>query len=201
VQGPVTLADVTDNPGGGAASDSTFMLQALLDRDAPSAALGMLYDPIAVELCMKAGIGATLPLRVGGKIGAASGAPVDIDATVTGLVDNHWQWAMGVRDNLGPAAAVRVKNVEIVLTSMRQQVLSPECFTNIGIRLIDKKIIIVKSSQHFQAAFEGLSKQTLFVEAPGALSKMAAKDRLARLTRPIWPLDATPFEAHGDVWQ
>ena len=42
---PMVLADVSDNAGGGAASDSTFILKALLDKKVKDAAIGMFWDP------------------------------------------------------------------------------------------------------------------------------------------------------------
>src|SRR5262249_13066358 len=41
---PVVIADGSDNPGGGAAGDSTFLLRALLERSIAGAALGMIWD-------------------------------------------------------------------------------------------------------------------------------------------------------------
>lgn len=43
----MVVADGADNPGGGAACDSTFLLRALLDRGIENAALGMIWDPQA----------------------------------------------------------------------------------------------------------------------------------------------------------
>ena len=56
--GPVVVADQADNAGGGAPSDSTFVLRALLERGVRDAALGMMWDPIAVKVAMSAGEGA-----------------------------------------------------------------------------------------------------------------------------------------------
>ena len=57
----------------------------MIARDVQDAALGPIWDPIAVRLCFDAGLGAIFPLRFGGKTGPASGPPVDADVTVIGL--------------------------------------------------------------------------------------------------------------------
>ena len=62
--GPVVLADRWDNPGGGVAGDSTFLVHALLEHPAVPAAAGALWDPDAVRTCLEAGPGARLQLRV-----------------------------------------------------------------------------------------------------------------------------------------
>ena len=74
---PVVMADPADNAGGGSPTDNTTILRRLIERDVQGAALGPIWDPIAVRLCFDAGLGASFPLRIGGKIGPASGTPVD----------------------------------------------------------------------------------------------------------------------------
>ena len=66
---PMVLADVSDNAGGGAASDSTFILRELLDRKIKDAAIAMFWDPGAVKLAFEVGEGAELDIRLGGKLG------------------------------------------------------------------------------------------------------------------------------------
>ena len=73
---PVVMADPADNAGGGAPSDNTTMLRQMIERNVEDAALGPIWDPIAVRLCFDAGEGAVFPLRFGGKTGPASG-PAD----------------------------------------------------------------------------------------------------------------------------
>ena len=84
-KGPVVVADASDNAGGGAASDNTNIIRRLIQRGVSDAAVGPVWDPVAVELCHAAGVGATLTLRIGGKTAVASGAPIDGEATVLGL--------------------------------------------------------------------------------------------------------------------
>ncbi|RYY60335.1 MAG: M81 family peptidase, partial [Comamonadaceae bacterium] len=83
--GPVVLADGADNPGGGAASDSTFILRRMVERGIRDAAVGPLWDPIAVRIAFDAGEGARLAMRLGGKIGPLSGDPIDLVCTVKAL--------------------------------------------------------------------------------------------------------------------
>jgi microcystin degradation protein MlrC len=84
--GPIVLADVADNAGGGAPSDSTFMLRAMLERGMRDAALGCIWDPGAVALAFAAGEGAKLRVRLGGKLGPMSGQPLDLEVRVGRLL-------------------------------------------------------------------------------------------------------------------
>jgi microcystin degradation protein MlrC len=189
--GPVVIADGSDNPGGGASCDSTFLLSALLERGIEGAALGMIWDPLAAAIASDAGVGARLPLRIGGKVGPMSGPPVDLvvevlavrhDASQRGLADP-------LRDPLGPAVAVRALGVDIVLNSIRQQVFSPDCFTELGIALHEKRLVVVKSTQHFRAGFAPLAAAMLYCDAPGTLNGRFASLPYRHLPRPMWPLD------------
>lgn len=188
--GPVVLADGADNPGGGAPGDSTFILQRLLERGIGDACVGPLWDPVAARIAFEAGAGATLNLRIGGKIGPLSGAPLDLRVTVqavqpelmmTGLADTPTA--------MGDSAVVRCQGVDILLCSLRNQAMGSDVFTNIGVDLAAKKIIVVKSSQHFYASFSKLAKKVIYVAAPGAVTVDLTTLPYRKIRRPKWPID------------
>jgi len=187
--GLAIIADTADNAGGGAASDSTFLLRSLVERNVKGAALGMIWDPIAVEFAFAAGVGAVIPLRIGGKVGPLSGAPFDGLVTVTALNAAHWQKAFGLRREMGRSAAVKIGGVDIVIASTREQVHSPECFTGLGIALEGLRVLVVKSAQHFHTEFAPFAQEIIYAVGPGATSVDFTKFSYSRLQRPIWPLD------------
>jgi len=168
----IVVADSADNPGGGAACDSTYLLRALIERDVRDAVLGMIWDPQAAAIAADAGVGSVIPLRVGGKIGPLSGDPVDVVAEVTCVREDLSQRLFGEEpaSPLGLAVALRAGGVELVVNSVRQQVFSPECFTGLGIDLAGKALAVVKSSQHFRARFDPLSDGVVYCDPPGSLS-------------------------------
>lgn len=193
---PVVIADGADNPGGGAACDSTFLLRAVLDRGLRGVALGMLWDPQAVAFAAAAGVGARLALRIGGKVGPLSGDPVDVVAEVLAVRDDAQQTGLGgLKDDLGRAVALRVAGssnedgVDLVLNTLRQQVFAPDCFTSLGIAVAAKQLVIVKSTQHFRAGFDPMAAAILYCDAPGSLNGDLAALPYRHLQRPVWPLD------------
>ena len=187
--GLTIVADTADNAGGGAASDSTHLLRELLRRKVDQAAVGMIWDPIAVRFAFAAGAGAQLSMRIGGKVSALSGAPIDAHVTVTACNPALGQTAFGSRHTLGPAAALRIDGIDVVVASEREQVHSPECFTELGIDVASRKLLVVKSAQHFYAQFGPLARRVIYAVAPGTTSVDFSTFRYARLPRPIWPLD------------
>ena len=189
--GLVVLADSADNPGGGAACDSTFLLRKLLERGVKGAVLGMIWDPQAVAIAASAGVGARLPMRIGGKVGPMSGDPLDVDVEVLACRTDASQAGLvpGSRDPLGASVALRVQGVDVVLNSIRQQVFSPDCFTEMGIDLGQKRLAVVKSTQHFRAGFDPLASCTLYADSPGALRVNLGELPYRHLRRPLWPVD------------
>ncbi|MCW5729317.1 MAG: M81 family metallopeptidase [Alphaproteobacteria bacterium] len=187
---PVILADPADNAGGGAPSDNTTILRQLIECGAQSAAVGPLWDPVAVRLCFDAGLGASIPLRFGGKIGPASGQPIDATVEVTGLKRDCWQSFGPTRVSLGDCAAIRLGGIEVVLISGRTQALGLELFQNVGIDPTTRQVVVVKSTNHFMAAFGPIARKVIYVESDAPLSRDYRKIPYTRIARPIWPLDA-----------
>jgi microcystin degradation protein MlrC len=185
-RGPVIIADIADNAGGGAPGDSTFILQALIERGVENAAFGMIWDPIAVEIATKAGAGAIFPMRIGGKIGKMSGMPIDAEVEVLSVKKCMTGFMTHPDDD---CAAVRIGGVDVVLNSVRTQVFAPAPFEALGIDVSSKKIVVVKSSQHFYAAFAPLASRIIYCDSPGSLSSDYSMLPFENLRRPMWPLD------------
>jgi microcystin degradation protein MlrC len=187
---PVVIADPADNAGGGSPSDNTTILRELMKVGATNAAIGPIWDPIAVRLCFDAGAGARLPLRFGGKTGPASGLPVDALVEVTALKRDCWQSFGPTQVPLGDCAAIRVGGVDVVLIANRTQALGLELFSNLGIDPRARKILVVKSTNHFMAAFGPIAANVIYVESDAPLARDYRKLPYTKVQRPIWPLDA-----------
>ncbi len=190
-RGPVVIADASDNPGGGAASDSTWLLHALRDRGVRNAGVAIVWDPVAVRLAMTAGAGALLPLRVGGKAGPLSGSPFDGQARVIAVDDDVRQGGPFERSGRPQGGAlVEMDGLYIVLSGRRQQCVSPEAFTGFGFDPGALRLIVVKSMQHFHAHFASMAADIVYASPPGSLTFDFAALPFQRVRRPIWPLDS-----------
>ena len=168
--GPVVLADVSDNAGGGAPNDSTFVLRRILERGISNVAIGCIWDPILVAVAEENGEEEESDLRIGGKMGPMSGQPVDLHVHIGKIVHNATQRFGGGSSQLGTAVGLHGPNgVDIVAISQRTQTFSPHVFTNVGIDPMKKQILVVKSMQHFYAGFAPIAAKVLYVAAPGSL--------------------------------
>jgi microcystin degradation protein MlrC len=193
VDGRIVMADPTDNPGGGTPSDNTVILRRLIERGVRDAALGPIWDPMAVRFCFAAGKGARLALRFGGKAAATSAQPVDAEITVLALRRDATQTFGRGSVPLGDAAAIEVGGIQVALISKRVQALGADLFTGLGIDLEAKRLIVVKSTNHFHAAFAPLAEEVLYVDADGPIPRDPRRVPYTRVKRPIWPLDENPF--------
>jgi microcystin degradation protein MlrC len=195
---PMVLADVSDNAGGGAASDSTFILKALLDGKVTDAALAMVWDPGAVKLAFEVGEGAELDIRLGGKLGPQSGPPLDVRAKVLKLAKELTIEFGGERKGINPigdAAALQIEGVTVVVNSKRSQCHSRDCFTKLGVDPSTKKVVVVKSMQHFHAAYAPIASEVVYVAAPGALVPDWSLLPYAKADKTQWPFVADPHGA------
>lgn len=192
-EGPAVIADASDNPGGGAASDSTWFLSALLARGVDKAGVAIVWDPQSVAAAQAAGPGSTVTLRLGGHSGPLSGRPIEMDARVLAVSDDVRQGGPFERAGRPQGGAlVQVGEVLVVLSGRRQQCVSPDAFATFGVDPTRLRLLVVKSMQHFHAEFAPIARSIHYANGPGSLTFDLASLAYQRLPRPIWPLDPIP---------
>lgn len=197
---PIVLADIWDNPGGGVAGDGTLILEALLNTGMDDIAVATIWDPIAVTFCHAAGEGALIQLRFGGKSGPGAGNPIDATVIVLKAVSEAWESFGKSRVPLGPSAVVRIEgtHIDIILNTNRTQTFDPDIFSGIGIDIKRKKILVIKSTNHFYAAFEQVASAILYVDAGTHYPSDARRTDYKKLTRSLWPIVENPHETSPD---
>lgn len=165
---PVILADTQDNPGGGGHGDTTGLLAELVRQKATKAVLGSINDAESARACHKAGEGATVSLRLGGK---SDGAPLDATARVLRLSNGRFTctgaMAGGNPADLGASALISIGGVRAIVTSRKMQAYDLALFRHLGVEPAQEAIVAVKSSVHFRADFGPIAERVLVVAAPG----------------------------------
>jgi microcystin degradation protein MlrC len=200
---PVVVADQSDNTGAGAPGDATFALRWLLDRQPVHAAIAIFYDPEVVQIATRAGVGARLPVRLGGKLGPTSGQPVDIEVEVLSLAANYMHKFPQLSGppslfSAGDVVALRCGGIDIVVSSRRCQCFSPSIFSDLGIDPARKQVLVVKSTQHFYGAFSPIAGEVIYMAGPGAASPDPELIHYRRLdTSRMYPWVEQPFDAEG----
>ncbi|MDP6875427.1 MAG: M81 family metallopeptidase [Alphaproteobacteria bacterium] len=169
---PYVLADVQDNCGAGATSDTTGLLRSLVEQGADRAVVGALVDPEVAAQAHAAGQGAEIDVALGGKIYTDGDPPFrgrfKVIALGSGSFTCTGPFYKGATPNLGPMALLRIGGVSVVVSSNRMQAADKEIFRHLGCEPEEQKILGLKSSVHFRADFTDIAEQILVVEAPGA---------------------------------
>ncbi|MEM7215831.1 MAG: M81 family metallopeptidase [Pseudomonadota bacterium] len=194
-EGPIVLADMGDNSGGGAPGDSTYMLSKLLDHKLSDIALGIIWDPVAVRICEDAQTGAELNLRIGGKTAPESGSPVDLAVKVMNIKSGIGQHLGNGLEPLGTVVWLRASdNFDILINNLRTQVYHPEAFEQLGIDLAQKSVVAVKSLFHFYAPFEKIAAKVIQVATPGGTCPDFRSIKYTKRDGNYWPNEEDPFE-------
>lgn len=191
---PVVLADVADNPGSGATTDSVVLLRHLLEAGAEDVAFAVIYDPQVVEQAWQAGIGAQIEVDLGGKLAPEiTGGPLHCTAYVEKLTDgcfrNRDRMNKGVLMLFGNCAVLRIGGIRVIVCSNHAQPYDLEIYRHCGIRPEEMKVLVVKSAAHFRASFGTIAKQIYDVETPALGPMRPQMLPLAHSRRPIYPLD------------
>ena len=146
---------------------------------------------------MSAGEGATLDLRLGGKMGPMSGDPLDLRVTVSGIIpDMKQQWTQSegpVAMDCGDSVALHCQGIDIIVNSRRGQVFSPVVFSNFGIDPRSKRLLVVKSTQHFYAGFAPIADEIIYMAGPGAIPPIFTQIPYQRADLRKYPWIDNPF--------
>jgi microcystin degradation protein MlrC len=138
-------------------------------------------------------VGGRITLDVGGKVDDRHGAPLRVTGTVRTLSDGRFvhkgPMLRGLPGRLGTTAVLDVDDIKVILISYRWQTLDPEMIRFVGIDPTAEKMVVVKSTIHYRAAFEAIAKEIIEVDAPGLSSSNLTRFRFERIRRPIFPLD------------
>lgn len=193
-KGPLVISDYADNPGAGAYGDATNLLQALLQAGVSNACFGPLVDAETVQQLMQHEPGDKALINLGGKTDPAyGGPPLALQAELVLLSDGGYigGGAMigGLTRSFGPTAVVRVSGMEILITSVAQQLLDQQQFRCFGIEPTAKSVVALKSMQHFRADFEPIAGRIIVCDSEALCSPSYERLEYHNVTRPIFPLD------------
>jgi microcystin degradation protein MlrC len=190
--GPVVLADLADNVGGGAPGDGTVLLAELL-RQGGKGAVVVLADPEAVEGCLKAGVRERVSLTVGGKVDRLHGEPLRVEGRVRALTDgifrNRGPMRDGLVDDMGRTAVLDVDGLTLVLTERKLPQWNLEQLRSVGVEPSRQRAIVCKGAVAHRAAYEPIACRMIEVETPGSCAGDVRRFEYHNIRRPLFPLD------------
>lgn len=189
---PVILVDVADNIGGGSPGDGTVLLDALLDSHAQNAVV-TIADAQAIAECIAAGIDRTATVRVGGKVDALHGSPVQVTGRVrlisSGEYVHKGSYMTGQAMGMGRTVVLDCDGLDLVLMERKTMPFDAQQLRSLGIEPADKNIIVVKSAIAWQAAYGDIAREVIYVDTPGVCTANLKSLSYKNARRPIFPLD------------
>jgi microcystin degradation protein MlrC len=204
--GPVVMADVGDNPGGGGAADGTTVLRELLEQGVTNAGFAVVRDPESVARCVDAGVGERVTLDLGGKTDDMHGDPIeDLDGYVAAITDGEFEntgpMATGSENHLGRGVHLRCgrdDGVSVVLTENRMQPLDAEIWRHVGIQPERLDVLVVKSTNHYRADYEPMASHVIPINSIGLVAMDPRKFDFEHVARPRYPLDEMADDDYPD---
>ncbi len=194
--GYVVINESSDNPGGGTPGDGTYLLQAMLERNAGPTIFCSIYDPEMVSLAVEAGVGGKVSGFLGGKTDKFHGRPIPIkDAFVCCLSEGVYicnsPVQAGMVISMGKTARLRLGQVEMVVTSiMARQTYCDGPFIAAGADLNHYRLIAIKSSNHFKAFFKKRAAAIITADPPGIQTSQFDTLPFEHLPCNVWPLSS-----------
>ncbi|MBF0276429.1 MAG: M81 family metallopeptidase [SAR324 cluster bacterium] len=194
---PVLLLDHEDNCGSGGTQDVMMVIKEVIDQGLEDVAVAAVYDPLAVQEMIKAGVGKEITLAIGGRFDMPSvmlkGKPLTLTGTVRTVTDGRWTvhgpMYTGVEVSMGPTAVFDTGKVQIVVVSFHHEPWDTGVFTSVGIQPEHKKFLLLKTRIHFRAGFAPIGKATIHCDGEGVTTSDNNLLHYKKVRKPIYPLD------------
>ena len=195
--GPVILADLSDNCHSGGTMDSMAVIAAALDRGLTGILAGPVADGEAVARMIEAGVGATVSLDIGGKSDTSNLPeplrPLRLSGTVRtiglGRFTVEGPIFTGMPVDLGRCAVLESERMTLLVSEGRVEALDPLQYRIFGLEPTRFRYVILKSKTNHRPAFLPLAKANIECNGPGVGSLDLSSFRWRRVRRPVFPLD------------
>jgi microcystin degradation protein MlrC len=94
----------------------------------------------------------------------------------------------GLKGSFGPSAVLRVGGIEILVVTIARQMLDLQQVTAFGVDPQSKRVVALKSMQHFRAAFEPIAGQVIVCDSGALCTPRFDRLPYRNVRRPIFPL-------------
>jgi microcystin degradation protein MlrC len=199
-EGPIVVAEPSDNVGAGAPGSGTGLLGALLEHSIDNAVV-MINDLEAVQRVKGLRNGDHVQLAIGGKGSRFYPPPVELDVVLVCSSDgkfeledphSHLASISGKQIDMGPCAVVRHRGIRILLTTRKTPPFDLGQLRSQGIVPEKAFVIGVKAAVAHRRAYDPIARATHTVDTPGPCSSDLKSFPYQKIQRPVYPLDPLP---------
>ena len=196
-EGPVILVDHGDNTASGGTQDVMSVIAEVTRQGLTDVLAGPICDPLAVARLVSAGTVASVTMDLGGRIDMPQlhlkGAPLSVTAKITRITDGEFTvtgpMATGVRVRMGRTAVLDTGAMQIVVSERRAEPSDLGVFTHAGLDPRRKRYVLIKSRQHFRAAFEPIARHIVLCDGDGVTSSDLSLFDYRKRRRPLYPFE------------
>ena len=162
------------------------------------ACFSMIADPAVVRQATEAGVGQVFEATLGGKCGPRQGGPIRGEARVMAVTTGRYtcrpgSMFAGVKFDVGPMCWLRIRNVDVLVSSRPEQMYDDEPFLLHGINIGQYRIVGIKGANHFRAGYGPLSGRMIAADGGGLSSADLTTFPRRSNARPLWPLEDVDF--------
>jgi microcystin degradation protein MlrC len=153
-----------------------------------------MVDGETVQVLLSGNSGDRIRVELGGKTDPRfGGKPLSLEAELLSTSDGKYigdgPMMDGLQGSFGPCAVVRVEGIEILVVTIPGQMLDLQQFKTFGIDPRQKRVIALKSMQHFRAAFEPIAGEIIVCDSGSLCTLQYERFCYRQVPRPIFPLD------------
>ena len=157
--------------------------------------LQSLYDPEAVQACIKAGAGAQVTLDAGAKTDDMHGRPIRVTGTVRVIADGKFEETLpnhGGGRYFDQGLCARVDTTEgwtLLLTSGRLGNTARHQYYSVGIRPEDYHVVVAKGVVSPRPAYQPIAGEIILVNTPGVTTADLSTFTYRHRRRPLYPFE------------
>lgn len=177
--GTTVFCDVSDAVGTGTPGESTWILNALLEKGSDLTSYLTIRDEEAANEAWQRNIGETINLTLGGKIDTVYNQPVQYSGEIIFKEETSF----------GKTLIIKHDGIHLVLAELPMASREPSSFTDLGLSLWKADIVVVKNLFPFRYRFILYNRKTLNVITPGFSNTDPFGLNFQHISRPIYPLD------------
>lgn len=193
--GLTVASDSGDTPSGGAAADSTAVLAALLHEGADKAdriSICTIVDAEAAAEAARAGVGATVTLKVGHKR-SGLGEPLTVTGRVKTISDGSYvlegEGAHGMAGEMGLTVVLAIGAIRLNLRSIPHFEWDLGIHHSVGLDPAGAALVFVRSPSHFRVSYAPIAARIFLADTPGPTCVNMRRIPFTKVTRPFYPLD------------
>jgi microcystin degradation protein MlrC len=185
---PFVVSDSGDNPTAGGAGDVSWTLGELLadprfrEPDGPTVIHASVFDPAAVEVAVRAGVGAHVDMAVGGRVDGRARGPVRLSGEVFSITPGD--------PDAGTVVVVRSGGVHAIVTERRKPYHRVKDFTALGLDPRTADVVVVKIG-YLEPELYAMAADWRLALTPGGVDQDLLRLGHRRIERPMYPFDPT----------